>query len=203
MNLKDTYNKIAEDWSKDHYADTWWVEGTERFVSFLSPGSSVLDVGCGTGVKSKYLLGKGLRVTGVDFSEKMIEIARREVPQGLFEVVDIMDMGSLEKTFDGILAQAVLLHIPKAQIISVIKGLKNKLTRGGYLYIAVKEKREGGLEEEIVVEQDYGYTYERFFSFYTLPEIKQYLLSLGMEVCYENVALSGKTNWIQVIAKKV
>lgn len=202
MDLKATYNRIAEDWLKDHHGDTWWIEGTDKFFSFLKPGSLVLDVGCGAGVKSQYLLDKGLKVVGIDFSEKMIEIAKREVPGATFYVADIKDLSGLQETFDGILTQAVLLHIPKTEASAVVKGLRDKLNNGGYLYIAVKEKREGGKEEEILKENDYGYEYERFFSYFTLPEVKGYIADAGMEMCYENVALSGHTNWIQVICRK-
>jgi len=202
MDLKATYNRIAEDWFKDHHGDTWWVEGTDKFVSFLKPGALVLDVGCGAGVKSKYLLDKGLKVVGVDFSEKMVEIAEREVPRATFRVADIKDLSVLKENFDGILAQAVLLHIPKAEAGDVVRGLRDKLVDGGYLYIAVKQKREGGKEEEILKEGDYGYEYERFFSYFIFSEIQKYVVDAGMEICYENVALSGHTNWIQVICRK-
>ena len=202
MNLKDTYNKIAKDWAKDHYADTWWVEGTNKFISFLKQGSHVLDVGCGTGVKSKYLLDHGLKVDGIDFSESMIEIARREVPGASFSVVDITDLGGVHASFDGILAQAVLLHIPKEKIVGVLSGLRDKLKAGGYLYIAVKEKKEDEHEEGVVKENDYGYEYERFFSYYTLTEIRKYIDSIGMKILYENVALSGRRKWIQVVCQR-
>lgn len=140
MNLKKTYNLIAEDWFKDHHEDTWWIGGTDKFVSLLPTGASVLDVGCGAGVKSQYLFNKGLNVTGVDFSEKMIEIAKREVLSVQFQVMDIKNMIGLEETFDGVLAQAVLLHIPKAEVAAVIDELKSRLKEGGYLYLAQSKK---------------------------------------------------------------
>ena len=49
------------------------------------------------------------------------------------------------------------------------KKFKNKLNPNGVLYLAVKEKRK--VEEEIATENDYGYEYERFFSYFTLDEI--------------------------------
>lgn len=203
MNLKDTYNKIAEDWVKDHSSDTWWVEGTNKFVLFLKPGDSVLDVGCGPGVKSKYLFDKGFDVFGVDLSEKMVEIAQREVSKATFLVADIKNLGGVQQLFEGVFAQAVLLHIPKLDVPIVISELKSKLKTRGYLYIAVKERLLDGKEEEIVTENDYGYEYERFFSYFTLAEIQKYLIDSQMEICYENIASSGKTNWIQVIAQKI
>ncbi|KKR85915.1 MAG: Methyltransferase type 11 [Candidatus Woesebacteria bacterium GW2011_GWB1_41_10] len=202
MDLKSTYNRIAEDWFKDHHGDTWWIEGTDRFASFLKSGALVLDVGCGAGVKSQYLLDKGLKVVGVDFSEKMIGIAKREVPEATFHVADIKDLSGLQESFDGILVQAVLLHIPKSEVREVVRELRNKLNDGGYLYIAVKERRENEKDEEILKENDYGYEYERFFSYFTLSEIKRYVSDAGLGISYEKVTLSGHTNWIQMICHK-
>lgn len=202
MNLKDTYNRIAEDWHKDHHDDTWWVEGTDAFISLLPKGASVLDVGCGTGNKSKYLESKGLSVMGIDFSEGMIAVATREVPTVPFVVMDIKDMSAMQQSFDGILAQAVLLHIPRAEMPPVINELKAKLKDDGLLYIAVKEKWPDGEEEGILKEEDNGYQYERFFSYFTLDEIRKYLSDASMSICYEDVARTGRTNWIQIVARK-
>lgn len=205
-NLKNTYNKIAEDWHKDHEKDDWWQEGTDKFISYFNKGDSILDVGCAGGVKSKYLINKGLKVSGIDFSEKLIEIAKKEVPSGDFSVMDINDIDKLKKKFDGIFIQAVLLHIPKEKVEGVLKKIVEKLNLGGYLYVAVKEKREGGVEEEIKKENDYGYEYERFFSYFSLDEVKTYFKNVGVKMIYEKEEppsrATRKTNWIQGIGKK-
>ena len=200
--LKSTYNHIAEDWHKDHKEDTWWVEGTDKFVSFLKYNSLVLDVGCGAGVKSNYLINKGLKIVGLDFSEKMIEIAKREVPNGKFLVADITQSLEFDEKFDGIFAQAVLLHIPKKDVKGVLENLLGVLKTNGYLYLAVKGLKEGQNEERVVKEEDYGYEYERFFSFYTQQEIVNFLKEFGMDIIYNEVKSTGHTDWIQVIARK-
>ncbi|MDP3793000.1 MAG: class I SAM-dependent methyltransferase [bacterium] len=200
--LKSTYNRIAEEWHKDHHKDSWWVLGTDKFVSLLKPNDLVLDVGCGGGVKSKYLIKKGLKIVGIDLSEKMIEIAQKEVPDAKFLVADITKPLEFDEKFDGIFAQAVLLHIYKKDIKKVIGNLASLLKPGGYLYVAVKGLRDGQNEEQIIRENDYGYEYERFFSFYTLEDLNSYMKELGMDNIYNNVVSIGKTDWIQVIAKK-
>jgi len=198
MNLKETYNQIAEDWHRNHQKDDWWVEGTDKFISFLQKGDLAFDVGCGAGTKSKYLIKKGLRVIGVDFSEKMIEIAKREIPNGNFFVFDLSEIDKLDYLFDGIFMQAVLLHIPKREVKDKLEKVITKLKTGGYIYIAVKEKKSQGVEEEIKIENDYGYQYERFFSYFTVDEIKLHLQNLGIKIVFSEI----KSPWIQIIGRK-
>ena len=202
MELKDTYNKIARDWAIDHEHDDWWIKGTEKLISLLPPGASVLDIGCGAGHKSMYLSQHGLQVTGADFSEEMIRIAREQVPNAEFKVLDLYEVDTVDKMFDCVFAQAVLLHIPKKNIAAILQKIKNLLKEGGLFYFAVKEQREGTSDERVVVESDYGYEYERFFSYFSIPELEKFLSDAGFAVMYLDVALVAKTRWIEIIAKK-
>lgn len=200
MDLKQTYNKIAEDYHKNHADDQHWIKSAEKFINLLKPGAKILDVGCGTGLKSKYFLAEGFQITGVDISDKMIEIAKKENPDGTFQVMDMKDVGDLPDIYDGVFAHAVLLHIPKKEISNIIEKLVSKLRAKGYIYIAVKEKSDK--DEEIVKENDYGYEYERFFSYYTIEELKEYLKKAGMGIVYTNRQSLPRYNWIQIIGRK-
>lgn len=203
MNLRDTYNKIAQDWHQDHERDDWWLEATERFAALFSRGATILDAGCAGGVKSRYLVEKGFQVTGIDLAENFIEIAKKEVPQAEFRVLDIRDIASLPKEFDGIFLQAVLLHFPKKEVSDILKNMLTKLRPGGFLYVAVKEKREGQEEEEVKTEHDYGYEYQRFFSYFSQKEVEEVLKSLGMKIVFSEVQSNGRARWIQIIAQKI
>jgi SAM-dependent methyltransferase len=204
MDLKETYNCIAEDWHRDHSHDDWWVEGTDAFIKELPAGARVLDVGCGGGTKSKYLIAHGCKVVGIDISEKLLDIARREVPEAEFEELSMIDLDTMPETFDGVFAQASLLHIPKKDAGEVVKKMIRRLASNGLVYIAVKEMRDDKPEEGIVVENDIGYDYERFFSFFTMTELERYLTDAGLRVirASRNPHPSGKTVWLQIIGKK-
>lgn len=202
MDLKSTYNKIAKDWSEDHSHDTWWIEGTDKFLSLLDSSASILDVGCGGGYKSKYMDKKGFKVTGIDFSEEMIKLAKGNVPAANFFVKDIKKPLGFQNSFDGIFAHAVLLHIPKKEVTDVLKNITEPLKSGGFINVAVKEIRPGNKDEEILKEEDYGYEYKRFFSYYTMDELKKYITDISFEVVYSDIITSGDTNWIQIIARK-
>jgi len=204
MDLKSTYNKIAKDWFNDHKEDYQWVEGGDKFISLLNHHGLILDIGCGAGVKAKYLSEKGFDVIGIDFSEKMIEIAKEVAPNVKFFVMDAKDLSGLKEHFDGIFAQAILLHFPGKEIKYILRSWIDKLKVGGYLYLGTKEKKSGQTEEMVIEENDYGYSYKRFFSFFTSEEIKSYLTELNMEICWEKRIPSGSNwgQWIQIISKK-
>ena len=203
MNLRETYNKIAEDWYNEVNANHWWENGLNKFASFFKKNDSILDVGCGPGITAKYFIKNNLNVFGIDFSEKMIEIAKRKVPRGKFSVMDLNDINEINDLFDGIYLQNVLLHIPKKEAEEKLKNIVKLLKKEGYIYISVKEKTPDGPEEYVKVDNDYGYRVERFFSCFTKEEIKKYLHNLSFEILFLNIVQTGKNRWIQFIAKKV
>ena len=139
----------------------------------------------------------------VHFHCECSKLAKEQVPAGSFFVKDIKQPLGFENSFDGIFAQAVLLHIPKNEVSNVLKNIIEPLKSGGYFYVAVKELRSGNKDEEIVKESDYGYEYERFFSYFTMDEKKDYIKKIGLQVVYDCIISSGKTNWIQIVAKKL
>jgi SAM-dependent methyltransferase len=196
--LRATYDRIANDWAKDHEGDTWWREGTATFASLLPHGARVLDAGCGSGQKARFFEDRGCHVLGIDFSEKLLEIARQTATASEFRLLDLRDIRTLSEEFDGVFAQASLLHIPKSETFPVIEGMVSRLVPQGLLYIAVKLQRPGSPEEEMVTENDYGYDYERFFSYYTVDEMRAHLERLRLSVAHVDVS----QYWMQIIARR-
>ena len=83
----------------------------------LGPGVSVLDLGCGYGSTARYLAGNfGCQVTGVNISEKELELAReRSTEAGLdnllsFEYGDFHSLEYADDSFDVVWSQEAFLH---------------------------------------------------------------------------------------------
>jgi len=75
----DNYNAIAENYNdSEQNAITLWHLGYRVVTELLGDvnGKSILDYGCGTGTFCRYIQSKGAKVTGVDVSENMINVAR-------------------------------------------------------------------------------------------------------------------------------
>src|SRR5262249_25237708 len=76
-------------------------------------GRTVLDAGCGTGYLSKKLHDRGARVIGIDFSERMIEIARAHNPAIDFRVDSCAELATIDDGYFGlVIANYVLMDTP-------------------------------------------------------------------------------------------
>lgn len=202
MDLSLTYDRIAEDWHADHLNDVWPAEAVSTFADLFPQGASILDVGCADGIKTRRLVEKGLQVLGIDVSERFITMAQRYCLGAQFQVGDMRDVGQLGMRFDGIMALASLLHIPRKDVPEVLRTFWSVLKPGGHLFLAVKEIRPGQAEEQIVREDDYGYEYSRFFSYFRQEELEQWLKDLGMSIEGVSIVESNRTRWILVMARR-
>lgn len=115
---RDFWNRVAADW-RVQVADDG--DANRRLNSdpvlwaFAGDvtGLAVLDAGCGTGYLSKKLRDRGALVTGVDFSERMIEIARAANPDIDFRVDSCTELATIgDGRFDLLVANYVLMDIP-------------------------------------------------------------------------------------------
>jgi ubiquinone/menaquinone biosynthesis C-methylase UbiE len=196
------YNKIAKKYfidKKGFYPE----ENFNYFVNLIKKDSSILDLGCGPGQVSKMFSEKGYYVTCLDFSEEMLNIARREVPRAKFVLKDIRNIDNIfnEESFEGIWACASFLHFPKEEIPSILKKVYTVLKNKGFFYISVKE---GEGEKNILDER---YNLERHFSYFKESELKKLLEDSNFKTLKVSKSKSGYlsptgNNWIHFIAEK-
>lgn len=196
--LRRTYDRIASDYALDHASDRWGYGLISEMLTRLPPGSRVLDAGCGFGRECAYVASRGFRVIGIDFSKGMIREARRRFPRIAFHTMRLERLKFAPRSFDAIIARSSLLHIPKAQIPLVLRGLTRVLKPSGWLYIAVKE----GSGERWIMETDYGYPYRRFFAFLRRGEVVSLLEQAGIVVRKEARIREGKSIRLHFIAQK-
>ena len=142
MSKKDevmrVWDEASEAWmsfvreGKDYYRDELNNPKTFRLIGNIE-GERVLDLACGEGYNTRILAKKGAKVTGVDFSERMIEKAReKETEQNLgityiaSDAADLKDLPS--KSFDLVTCFMSLQDIEnyKKAISEVARVLKKK-----------------------------------------------------------------------------
>jgi uncharacterized protein (DUF2062 family)/2-polyprenyl-3-methyl-5-hydroxy-6-metoxy-1,4-benzoquinol methylase len=123
-------------------ADRYYVVGKLAADPMFRPISElsgdfgrVLDLGCGRAQLAALLweLGRARALTGVDSDARKIEVARRAVPEGTFDVGDVA--GRDLPTADTILLIDVLHYLPLAEQDGLLRSAARALAPGGRLLI--------------------------------------------------------------------
>ncbi len=78
----------------------------------LASGSTVLDICCGHGAMTAMLCDVGCRVTGLDFSEKMLAHARNNAPSATLKNADAQDLPFEDQSFDAAVCNCGIMHLP-------------------------------------------------------------------------------------------
>ncbi|MFH1199926.1 MAG: class I SAM-dependent methyltransferase [Candidatus Micrarchaeota archaeon] len=114
-----------------------WVHAKALVTAPLLEGKRVLDVGCGIGMFAGEFAKRGFEVTGIDTSQKCIELARERHKGIEFAVDDGLVMAKLKgrKPFDSAVLFDVLEHIEDQD--SLLKNIRAGLADGGVLVMSV------------------------------------------------------------------
>jgi len=127
------------------------------FIQSHPPGRA-LDLGCGTGTNAITLAAHGWEVTGVDFSRRAIQIARRKARQAEVNLSlilgDVLRLDGVSGSFDLILDIGCFHSLSKSEVDKYIHNLKRLLAMDGTLlmygfYKISGVSRPGILEEDV------------------------------------------------------
>lgn len=174
-----TYNKIAGIYSDKYSEDLSDTPYIDKFLSIVHPKSKILEVGSGPGQFVKYIAGKGFKATGIDLSEKMVEIAKMKVPKAKFEVMDMRDLKFKDETFDGLMAPYSLIHIPSEEINKTLKGFLRVLKPDGKLLIIVQAG-----EADKIVNEPLKVGEITFVNFFTKERLSKLLIEAGFRIFF-------------------
>ena len=106
------YQRQAKAWVQFRNTDLIEKDWLQKFLKLMPNGNSILDLGCGFGDPiGRFLIEKGYRLTGVDTSPELIEIAQQEFPNDTWLVSDMRSL-KLDRQFDGIIAWNSFFHLP-------------------------------------------------------------------------------------------
>lgn len=134
------YERQAKQFDKDRARDGREDVWLEKFVETIPDGGRILDLGCGTGEPiSAWLIMRGYKLTGVDFSEPILSIARKRFPGSAWVVNDMRDL-ALEEQFDGILSWHGTFHLSPDEQRELLPKLSKYLKPGGTLMLTIGNK---------------------------------------------------------------
>ncbi|MGD6966733.1 methyltransferase domain-containing protein [Rossellomorea vietnamensis] len=146
MKKNEWHESAQERWNNN--ASNWhsrsvnmWTEGSRKeiipfMVKHLAEGSKVADLGCGDGFGSYLLYEKGYKVTGMDLSEKMVEIAKKQEKDRLSFIQGDLSNPPFEKEeFDAVMMINSLEWTENP--LHALKEVKGLVKQNGMLCIGI------------------------------------------------------------------
>ena len=135
--VQSVYDRQAAAYDKQRGRTLFEARWLARFAACLPVGGRVLDAGCGAGEPiAQWFMAEGFSVTGADFSQPMLDIARTRWPQGDWRHADMRTL-DLGETFDGIVCWNSFFHLDAQAQRACLPRLATHLAPGGSIMLTV------------------------------------------------------------------
>lgn len=131
------------------------------------PGNTplaILDLGCGPGRDLKTFAGLGHTAIGIDGASHFVAMAREHSGCEVWQQ-NLLALDLPAEQFDGVFANAVLFHVPSANLPDVLNALHTTLKPGGVLFSSNPrgQGQEGWQGDRYGVYHDLG-SWQRFMN---------------------------------------
>lgn len=113
----------------------------DLFCSTLKKDAEILELACGPGNITKYLLNKrpDFKILGTDLAPNMLALAKINNPSAEFKIMDCREIGKFEKKYDAIMCGFCLPYLSREEALQLIADASQILKPGGVIYISTME----------------------------------------------------------------
>jgi len=175
----ETWNNIANLYQEKFMDLELYNHTYDYFCNSLEKlQAKILEIGCGPGNVTKYLLSKrpNLDILGVDIAPNMITLAKQNNPKAHFQVMDAKLISQIHSTFDGIIGGFCLPYFNSNESKSLLLDISKMLNNKGILYLSFVEgaPQDSGFKA--------GSAGRVYFNYHLLDELKSQLIDLRFEV---------------------
>ncbi len=141
MDFVDYWDSTYEKHSDEPITYDNWLD---KYQSILSNcHTNVLDLGCGTGNDTLYLVEHGYKVISCDYSKVALDILKKNIPSAETELVDISKpLPFSDNCFDIIVADLSLHYFDDETTKSIMKEIRRILSPSGYLLARVNSTND-------------------------------------------------------------
>jgi len=183
VNVKNVYEEIAYHFSDTRtYRWTWVV----KFLDNLKSNSMVYDLGCGNGRNMNY---NNLNFIGIDNCENFIKICSEKQLKVINS--NITNIPLTDNSADAIICIAVFHHLfSENSKIKALMEMKRLVKNGGKILLSVWsinqpkkiKKSFNTYGNNIVLWNNHGKIYERYYYIFKLDEIKKLIKYVGLNI---------------------
>jgi SAM-dependent methyltransferase len=164
----------------------------DTLVARLAVGSRVLEIGSGPGLEAAYLEERGLVVDRTDAADAFVQRLRAQGHDA--RLLDVR-VGELGGPYDAVLANAVLLHLNRAQARLALGRCLDAVPRGGLLALTLKDG-----DGESWSEAKLGSP--RWFVYWRSEDLRDLLSDVGWRVLKVRKVQGRTQPWLHVLCER-
>ena len=189
--IRNAYDRFADDYAEN--CSGILLSQIKSFIKELPEPAYVLDIGCGVGQDTLYLARQGVETIGIDFSEKMLEIANKEsrtVKKAGFIKLEVSKISSYlkEVKFDGFWCSSLITHLTLKDIKKLLKDIKKISDNNSIFGITVKERKD----KNVPITSDR----KIIFNHFTSEEMTDILTKAGYTITKISKIGANKMRWL-------
>ena len=199
------WDKIADRYAKQPIADeAAYQKKLQVTRDYFHPSMDVLEIGCGTGSTAIAHAPYVKHIRAIDFSAKMIEIARgkanaQNIQNVTFEQSSIEDLDVSDQTLDAVLGLSIL-HLLDSKEEAIAK-VYNMLKPGGIFVTSTACLGDTMMFFKFIAPIGKFLRLMPLVQVFTVDELKESLIHAGFEIDYQWQPGKGKA--VFIVAKKV
>jgi len=175
-----TFDKLANEYQAKYMDFDFYFDTYDTFCDLVTErNAKVFEIACGPGNIAKYLLKKraDYQIHGIDLSPNMVALANKNNPTAIFEVMDSRNISAMNNEFDAIMCGFCTPYLSKADVMKLIKEMRDILKVGGTLYISTMEDEDN--KSGIQTSSDGNQVYIHYHQF---EQLEKNLKSSGFKI---------------------
>ena len=176
------FNEFAEEYASRFDNVNGYIDQLTFFTKQIkSKNPAILELACGPGNVTKFLKISfpESRIVAVDLAPKMIEIARKALPDVEFRVMDVRDISAITEKFDAVMCSFCLPFLSRADAAKLIADCSSLLNKGGVVYFSTMEGDETRAGFEAT---SFSGEAEVFFNYHREADLQEAFEKAGFKV---------------------
>jgi 2-polyprenyl-3-methyl-5-hydroxy-6-metoxy-1,4-benzoquinol methylase len=193
----DNPTLLAYDTAASIFAQEWHDQPAPKDLhalvrQYFIPGSCA-DIGCGSGREVAWLNANGFSAIGYDASRGLLTQASLRYHQLSFSYASLPSLeGISDNSFDNVLCETVIMHLPNSQIVESVRRLSSILKPDGILYLSWR----------VTVDTDLRDKHNRLYSAFDATIVTDALNSAKHLLEEEVISVSSGKKIHRVIVRK-
>lgn len=184
MKQNDGYVNMWNNWSKRRASIPVYDKWLDEYSNILNKykDTQILDLGCGIGSDTLYLIEKNFNVLSCDFSSCALESINKYIPKSKTAYLNMMESFPFEdKTFSIIIADLSLHYFDNETTIHIMKEIKRILKDNGILLARVASTNDFNFGAGVGHELEKNFYFEGDYTkrFFDIEDIYKYFSIIG------------------------